>query len=151
MIAVGNDRQFADLAGILSVPQWAADTRFATNAARVQNRSVLIPLIQARLKKDTKASWLERLEVARVPCGPVNTIPEVFADPQIRHRGMRIDLAHPLAGSTPGVKSPVNFSDTPAEYDIPPPLLGEHTEDILRSWLGLAAEEVARLRQQQVI
>lgn len=151
MIAVGNDRQFADFANILGEAGWAEDERFSTNTNRVKHRDVLVPLIQQRLSVEKKGVWLERLAAAGIPCGPVNTIAEVFSDPQVRHRKMKIELPHPIAGAVALVKNPVNFSVTPNEHHLPPPLLGEHTDYILKNWLGLATEEIESLREQHVI
>ena len=146
MLAVGNDRQFASLCRAAGCAELAADTRFATSAARVAHRSELAALLVPRLKSRTTADWVRTLSAAQVPCGPINDIAQAFAEPQVRHRGMRVDLPHPLAGSVPGVKNPVRFSRSPAQYHRAPPLLGEHTDEVLKERLGLGAEELARLQ-----
>ncbi|MDX1606994.1 MAG: CaiB/BaiF CoA-transferase family protein [Candidatus Competibacterales bacterium] len=151
IVAVGNDRQFARYAEVLGCPELAADPRFATNRSRVEHRDELVPLLQPRMATRTSAGWLETLEAAGIPCGPINTIGQVFDDPQIRHRGMRLELPHPLAGTVPLVASPLNFSATPVEYVRPPPTLGQDTEQILGERLGLDRETLEALRAQGVI
>jgi crotonobetainyl-CoA:carnitine CoA-transferase CaiB-like acyl-CoA transferase len=135
-LAVGNDGQFAKLAAILEHPEWAADERFATNPARVRNHAALDPLLRSELASRNRAQLTSALETAGVPCSPINTIPEVFAEPQVRHRRMLRELPHPAAGAVPQVISPLNFANAPLSFERPPPLLGQHTDDILRE-LGL--------------
>ncbi len=151
ILAVGNDAQFAKFCAVAGQPEWAADPRFAKNADRVRNRDVLVPLIAAVLRTRTQKDWLDALEPLGVPSGPINRMDQVFADPQVVARGMRIDLPHPLAGTVPQVRTPLGFSATPLDYRRPPPLLGEHTADVLRARLGLAADEVSALAQRDVI
>lgn len=151
MLAVGNDRQFANFCNAAGSPAIAKDPRFATNAARVAHRTELIPQVEAWVAARTTRDWLERLNAAGVPCGPINDIGQAFAEPQVIHRGMRIDLPHPTAGSVPGVKNPINYSRTPIEYTQAPPLLGQHTDDVLAAELGLDDEQRARLREAGVI
>ncbi|MCW5569490.1 MAG: CoA transferase [Steroidobacteraceae bacterium] len=115
MLAVGNDRQFASWCSVAGRAELAADVRFATNAARVAHRAELVPLVAAALRARTTHEWLAALNAAKVPCGPINDIGEVFAEPQIVHRGMRIDLPHPTAGHVPGVRNPINYSRTAIE------------------------------------
>lgn len=136
VLAVGNDEQFARFAEVLDAPEWAVDPRFSTNAQRVTNLSTLHPMICERLARMPLDHWLGRLSEAKVPCGPINTIPMVFEEPQVRHREMLRDLPHPLAGSVKQVVSPMRFAENPLSFDRPPPLLGEHTREILTS-LGL--------------
>ena len=112
---------------------------------------MLIPLLNKLTIRRTTADWIARLEALGVPCGPINTLADVFADPQVRTRGLRLDLPHPLAGTVPQVASPMRLSATPVEYRRPPPLLGEHTDEILASLLALPAERIARLRHDNVI
>ncbi len=136
VLAVGNDGQFEKLAQLLGHADWASDERFKTNPQRVRNHALLDPLL-----REAFAIWLRddltvALDAAGVPCSPINTIPEVFDDPQIRHRRMLRDLAHPTAGIVPQVVSPLNFREAPLAFDRPPPLLGQHTDEILRE-LGL--------------
>lgn len=132
-LAVGNDGQFQRCCEVLGVPELATDARFRTNADRVRNREVLIPLLAARFSMLTRASVLDRMERAGVPAGPINTLAEVFADPQVLHRGMKLDLACPRArgGGVPSVRSPVRLSDTPLIYQRCAPGLGEHTDEII--------------------
>jgi crotonobetainyl-CoA:carnitine CoA-transferase CaiB-like acyl-CoA transferase len=131
-LAVGNDEQFARFCDVLERPELAADERFRTNAGRVRNSAVLTPLIADILATRERDHWVRACARAGVPCGPINTIPEVFADEQIRHRGMLIEIAHAVAGAIPQVASPMRFKNTPLAHERPPPLLGEHTQEILR-------------------
>lgn len=146
MLAIGNDRQFASWCAVAGRADLAADARYATNAARVAHRAELVPIVTAALRTRTTRDWLAALNAANVPCGPINDIGQVFAEPQIVHRGMRIDLPHPTAGRVPGVRNPINYSRTALEYRMAPPLLGEHTEAVLGAELGLGSGECARLR-----
>ncbi len=146
MLAVGNDRQFAAFCREAGIAGLAEEPQFATNAARVANRSALIEQVQAALRGATTAQWLKRLAAAGVPCGPINDLAQAFAEPQVVHRQMRFELPHPTAGSVPQVRQPARFSRSALEYRRAPPLLGEHTEEVLRERLGLSAAELARLR-----
>jgi crotonobetainyl-CoA:carnitine CoA-transferase CaiB-like acyl-CoA transferase len=136
VLVVGNDGQFAKCCEVLGRPEWATDERFAKNSGRVRNLAVLRPLIAEILLTRDTADWIARLEAAGVPCGPINTVPQVFEEDQVRHRGMLADIAHPLAGTVPQVVSPMRFSDAPLAFERAPPLLGEHTAEILRE-LGI--------------
>ncbi|MGE0581677.1 MAG: CaiB/BaiF CoA transferase family protein [Steroidobacteraceae bacterium] len=151
MLAVGNDRQFASWCGVAGRPELAADARFATNAARVAHRGVLVPIVAESLRARGTRDWLAALNAANVPCGPINDIGQVFAEPQVIHRGLRIDLPHPTAGRVPGVKNPINYSRTAIEYREAPPLLGQHTGEVLEAELGLDSAQIARLREAGVI
>jgi crotonobetainyl-CoA:carnitine CoA-transferase CaiB-like acyl-CoA transferase len=131
-LAVGNDGQFAKLADILGHPEWSVDERFATNPARVRNHSMLDPLLRAEFAKRSRTELVAALEHDGVPCSPINTVPEVFAEPQLQHRKMLRDLPHPAAGRVPQVVSPLNFANAPLAFDRAPPLLGQHTEEVLR-------------------
>ena len=135
-LAVGNDGQFAKLAQILGHPDWSTDERFASNPARVRNHATLDPLLRAEFARRNRAELTAALESAGVPSSPINTIPEVFDEPQVQHRGMLRELPHPTAGRVPQVVSPLNFANAALSFDRAPPLLGEHTEAILRE-LGL--------------
>jgi formyl-CoA transferase len=137
IVAVGNDGQFRKFCEAARRPDWSADDRFATNAARVRHRDTLVPLIDAVIRTRTQREWLDALERAGVPCGPINRLDQVFDDPQIRARGMRMDLPHPLAGTVPQVRAPLRLSATPLANATPPPLLGEHTRAELRERLAL--------------
>jgi crotonobetainyl-CoA:carnitine CoA-transferase CaiB-like acyl-CoA transferase len=131
ILAVGNDSQFAAFCRVAGQPQWSADARFATNAARVQNRGVLVPLLRQATVHKTTAQWVTALEAANVPCGPINTLEQVFADPQVLARGLRVDLPHPVTGTAPAVASPLRFSKTPVQYRSAAPALGADTEAVL--------------------
>ncbi len=150
IIAAGNDAQYARFCVAGGEPQLAADPRFAVNPQRVRNREVLIPLLAAMVKKRSRQAWMEGLEAVGVPCGPINTIADAFADPQVRARGMRVDLPHPTAGSIPMVANPIKYSGTPLEYNAPPPMLGEHSDAVLRS-LNYGEAEIAALRAAGVL
>jgi crotonobetainyl-CoA:carnitine CoA-transferase CaiB-like acyl-CoA transferase len=151
ILAVGNDAQFRRFCELAGCAGLADDARFAANRDRVANRTALVPLLEPLLRQRTTHAWVEALEDAGVPCGPINRLGEVFADPQVRHRGMRIDLPHALAGSVPLVANPIRLSASPLEYASAPPLLGQHTNEILHELLGLPQAELARLRDQGVI
>ena len=127
------------------------DRRYATNAARVAHRASLLPVIAAALASRPTRHWLGALRDADVPCGPINDLAQVFAEPQVRHRGMRIDLPHPVAGTAPGVRNPILYSRTPLEYERAPPLLGADTEAVLGERLGLDSATLARLRSAGII
>jgi len=150
ILAVGNDGQFAKFCEVAGQPELATDPRFARNADRVRNRAVLVPMLAELMRLRRKSDWLAALEAAKVPCGPINDLAEVFADPQVRARGMTVAMAHPLADDLRLVASPMKFSKTPVSYRRPPPLLGEHTVEVLRD-LGLTADEVASLRSSGAI
>jgi crotonobetainyl-CoA:carnitine CoA-transferase CaiB-like acyl-CoA transferase len=131
IVAVGNDAQFRRFVETLGCPELADDARFATNQARVMHRETLIPLLQRPMLDRTKDQWLAALEAAQVPAGPINSIAEVFAEPQIQARGMQVELAHPHNPNLQVVGNPIKLSRTPVVYDKPPPTLGEHTEAVL--------------------
>jgi formyl-CoA transferase len=151
IVAVGNDGQFAAFCRVLGVPEWAADPRFSTNPQRVGHRDLLVGMISERVAQRPAAEWLQGLEGAGVPCGPINDLDQVFADPQVVHRRMRVTAPHPAAGEVTMVANPIKFSATPIAHDRGPPLLGEHTDEVLREVLGLGAEEIAALRQEGAI
>ncbi|MBX8547167.1 CoA transferase [Pseudomonas cichorii] len=151
ILTVGNDSQFRKFAEVAGQAQWADDPRFQTNKLRVTHRAELIPLIRQVTVFRTTAQWVEALEVAGVPCGPINDLAQVFADPQVRARGLAIEMPHALGGSVAQVASPIRLSETPVEYRRAPPLLGEHTQEVLQNILGLKAEEVLALREAGVL
>jgi crotonobetainyl-CoA:carnitine CoA-transferase CaiB-like acyl-CoA transferase len=151
IIAVGNDRQFREYVKIAGVPELAEDHRFLTNRDRVGNREALIALLVPPMKRRKTAEWIAALEAAAVPCGPINTIDQVFADPQVKARGLDVRLTREDGTQTPGVANPVRFSATPVEYSKAPPALGNATDDVLRAVLGLTPEEIGRLRNSATI
>lgn len=150
IVAVGNDGQFAKFVAIGGKPELAQDPRFAKNSDRVRNRELLVPRLADMVKTRPRAFWVERLEAAGVPCGPINRLDEVFANEQVRARGMRVDLPHPTAGSVPLVASPIKMSRTPPAVDRAPPLLGQHTDEVLES-LGYDPAQIRGLRERGVI
>ncbi len=151
ILAVGNDGQFARYCEIIGKPELATDPRFARNADRVRNRSVLVPMLEAVMKTRPKAEWLAALEAAKVPCGAINDLSEVFADPHVQAREMVNQWAHPIRPDLRLVASPMKLSGTPVRQDLAPPLLGQHTQEVLAQVLGLDEGRVEALRQQQVI
>ncbi len=151
VIAVGNDAQYARFCDLAGRPDLAADPRYAKNAGRVRNRAELVPLLEAIVRQKPVAFWAERLEAAGVPCGPINSIAQALADPQALARGLRIDLPHPTAGTVPLVGTPIRMSGSPPAYRRPPPLLGEHTDEVLRELAGLDAAAVAALRSRGIV
>jgi formyl-CoA transferase len=151
VIAVGNDAQYVRFCEIAGCTELAADARFARNADRVRHREMLIPLLENVVRTRPMAFWAGELEAAGVPCGPINNIAQTFADPQVAHRRMRIDLPHAAAGHVPLVASPIRMSATPPAYDRPPPRLGEHTDEVLAGLTNASAETLAELRCRGVI
>ncbi len=151
ILAVGNDGQFAKFSAVAGHPEWAADERFATNQNRVRNRALLVPVLEKVLKTRTKADWLSSLEAAKVPCGPINDLAEVFADPHIRSRGMVTPWEHPLQPSLELVASPLKLSATPVAHTRPPPLLGQHTREVLASVLKASPERIDELNRMGVV
>jgi crotonobetainyl-CoA:carnitine CoA-transferase CaiB-like acyl-CoA transferase len=151
MLAVGSDEQFAKLARIAGHPEWARDPRFATNADRVKHRDELVPLVRAATALRPTREWIEALEPEGVPCGPIHTVPQVFEDPQVRARGMRTTVDHPVAGTIPLIASPIRLSETPVQYRLPPPVLGQHTREVLEGLLGMDAARVDDLRERGVV
>ena len=131
-IAVGNDRQFARLCDLIGKPEFAADEKFSTNSARVQNRAELIPLLIDIFKAASVSDWLTKLDEAEIPCGPIQNFEQVFSMPVVGEREMLVKMEHPTIGKLPLVGSPLKMSDTPVEFRLPPPLMGEHTEEVLR-------------------
>ena len=148
VLAVGNDGQFARFCDFAGLHDVASDARFATNNARVENRDILIPLIETATRSQPTQYWLDGLEPRHVPCGPVNDVAAVFDDPQVRHRGMEIELPHPPAGgqSVKMIASPIKMSATPPQHARSAPGLGEHTDEVLAAWLGLDPEAIEKLQ-----
>ena len=150
VIAVGNDGQFRNLVGVLGVREIAEDRSFATNEARVANRAALVAGLSALIAKFKRADLLKRLERARVPAGPINNVAEVFADPQVIDRGMRLNLPRPGSDGVPTVRTPILMSDSNLVYGRASPRLGEHTSEVLAE-LGYDMEEVTALMTSAVV
>ena len=151
ILAVGNDGQFRKFCEVAGIANLADDSRFVTNKARVAHRAELIPLLRQATVFKTTAQWIELLEKAAGPCGPINDLQQVFADPQVQARGLRLDLPNAMGSSTPQVASPLRLSATPVAYRSAPPLLGQHTEALLQRLLGMSETQVAELREAGVI
>jgi crotonobetainyl-CoA:carnitine CoA-transferase CaiB-like acyl-CoA transferase len=132
VVAVGNDGQFCRYAEALGVPELARDECFATNRARVENRDILVPVLQARMLERDKKEWLKILALAGVPAGPINSVAEVFVEPQIHARGMQVNVPHQLNADLQLVGSPIKLSRTPVEYHRAPPILGQHTDEVIK-------------------
>jgi formyl-CoA transferase len=145
VIAVGNDRQFARLAELAGHPEWSNDPRFATNAARVANRAEIVRLVGEVIRQQSASFWLERLDEAGIPAGPINSISEALADVQAQHR----QVVRTIAG-IPMVGSPIRFDGERADSDLPPPRLGEHTSEILER-IGVSSEEHDAMRAKGII
>ena len=151
ILAVGNDGQFAKFCAVAGQPDLAKDPRYALNTERVRHRDVLVPLLEGIMKTRTKADWLAALEAAKVPCGAINTLGEVFVDPQIQARDMVQTWQHPVKNNLQLVASPIKMSLTPVRQDFPPPMLGQHTAEVLQEVLGWDAERQGALRGKGVI
>jgi crotonobetainyl-CoA:carnitine CoA-transferase CaiB-like acyl-CoA transferase len=151
ILACGNDNLFRRFCQVAGCEAFADDPRFATNGRRVENRAELTRRLAEVIARRTTRAWVEALEAAGVPNGPINTIAQVFAEPQALARGLRFELPHPLAGTVSLVRSPMRFSATPIEHRAPPPLLGEHTAEVLRELLDKSETEIAQLRGEGVV
>ena len=151
ILAVGNDNQFRKFCEAAEIPDLPRDPRFATNTARIGNRDACEAAIAPAIKRRTTAEWIKLLEPLGVPCGPISRLDEVFDNPQVKHRGLKIDVPHALSGTVPQVANPIKFSRTPIAYDTPPPLLGQHTDEVLRGLLGKSDADIAELRANEVI
>ncbi len=151
ILAVGNDGQFAKFCAVAGVPEMAKDPRYALNADRVRNRAELVPQLEAIMLSRTKTAWLGALEAAKVPCGAINNLAEVFADPHVQARQMVNTWQHPIEPALKLVASPIKMSRTPVRQDLAPPLLGQHTGDVLHYVLGYTAEQQTALRNKGVI
>nr|WP_314541314.1 CaiB/BaiF CoA-transferase family protein [uncultured Massilia sp.] len=151
IVTAGNDGQYRKFVEAGGRPELAHDARFVTNPLRVQNRDALVPLLAEMVMEKRRDEWIALLEEQGVPCGPINELDEVFADEQVRARGMQIALPHPAAGTVKLVRSPMKLSATPATSDMAPPLLGQHTDEVLREVLGKSGEEIAALRARNVV
>ena len=151
ILAVGNDSQFRKFCEVAGCTELADDPRFASNKARVANREVLVPMLRQTTVFKTTGEWISLLEQAGVPCGSINNLAQVFEDAQVKARGLRLDLPHALGCLAPQVASPIRLSQTPVEYRNAPPLLGQHTEQVLQSLLGMSLERIGELRSAGVL
>ncbi len=152
MIAtVGNDSQFANFCRTLGRAKWAEDERFATNSQRVQHRTELVQLINTVTQTRTTDTWISLMEAAGVPCGPINTLDKVFANPQVVARGMQVEMEHVVSGTVSLVANPIHMSASPVDYRYPPPTVGQHTQEVLQGWLAMGENEVEVLRNQGII
>ena len=150
-LGVGNDNQWQKFCKRARLENLIHDPRYATNPKRVENRKELVSFLQEIFRQKTSAEWLRVLAEAEVPCGPINTIDRVFADPQVLARGMLVEMEHPATGKYRVVGSPMKLSETPVQYKTPPPRLGEHTEEVLREILGYEPAQISRLREEKAI
>jgi crotonobetainyl-CoA:carnitine CoA-transferase CaiB-like acyl-CoA transferase len=148
-----NDEQFKRFAAVIGRPELGSDERFLTNAARLRNRAALVGLVRDALRTQPSAHWVDSFERASLPCCPVNTLDQVFADPQIEARAMRISMPYPLAanGNVELIGNPIKLSETPPTYRHPPPTLGQQTDEVLQELLGLDASDRAALREARII
>lgn len=151
IVAAGNDGQYQKFVEAGGRPELATDPRFATNPSRVANRDVLVPLLAQMVATRGRDAWIALLEAVGVPCGPINDVGEVFGNEQVQARGMAVELAHPAAGKVKLVRSPMKMSGTPATSDKAPPLLGQHTDEVLRDVLNRSGDEIAALRARGVV
>jgi len=151
ILAIGNDTQFAAFCKVAGRNELADDPRYRSNTARLGNRDSLIAEIEGIMKTRDMHEWIASLEAVNVPCGPINNLQQMFEDPQVRHRGIQVTGPHPLAGGVPMVASPMRFSATPITYDVPPPLLGEHTREVLAELAGIEGEAFASLSAKGIV
>ncbi|MEM3899046.1 MAG: CaiB/BaiF CoA-transferase family protein, partial [Candidatus Bathyarchaeia archaeon] len=150
-VAVGNDRIWRNFCEALGLADLAENPKFSTNPKRVKNRDELIPTLEKIFLNKTRDEWIDILLKKGVPCGPVYAIDEVFRDPQVLHRKMLVEIEHPKAGTIKQIGIPMKFSETPGEIRTAPPLLGQHTDEILKNLLGYSEEEINQLRKEGVI
>lgn len=151
ILAVGNDSQFKSFCAVAGLGALPLDERYATNRKRVANRDELVPLIRQAMVGKTTDQWIDALEKANVPCGPINTLDRVFENPQVKHRGIVKQLDHPTAGTVPTVANPIKFSKTPITDEKAPPMLGQHSDEILRKVADLSDDQIAKLREAGIV
>ncbi|MFB0557836.1 MAG: CaiB/BaiF CoA transferase family protein [Candidatus Bathyarchaeia archaeon] len=151
LIAAGNDRLWGMLCQVMGLESLRDDPRYATNDKRVENRETLIPTLKEEFEKRARDEWLEKLRVVGFPCAPVYTIDEIFSDPQVLHRGMLAEMVHPVAGIIKQIGPALKFSETPCALGRPPPTLGEHTDEVLRSLAGYSDGEIETLRRDGAV
>lgn len=150
-LGIGNDGQFAKFCDVVGLADLARDERFAAHQSRVRNRAALVPLVAEKILSQPSDYWVDMLNKLGIPCGPVNDLREVFEDEQVKHRGMKVAVPHPEAGSVDLVANPIKFSQTPISYTQPPPRLGEHTDEVLSSMLGMSSEQIGYMRDKGII
>ncbi len=150
MVSVGNDGQFANFCKVLGKPELAKDERFSKNVKRLENRDLLVSILEELLSREDGAYWSNALENAGVGCGPINDVAQALADPQVRHRGMQMEVPHPLSGSMPMIANPMRFSDATIRHETPP-TLGQHNREILQGLLGLSDPDMADLSARGII
>jgi len=151
VLSIGNDPTFKRFCEAFELTHLLKDARFATNPARVANRQVVTDTLTPTMRKHPTAWWIEKLEALKIGCGPINTLKDVFADPHVIDRGMVVDMMHTSGEMVKVIANPVKLSETPADYRVPPPTLGEHTETILRDLLGMSVREIGKLRDKGII
>ena len=151
ILAIGNDAQFARFCALADKTELATDERYQKNSARVRFRTSLLPMVSEIMQSKSSSDWLELLNQRGIPCGPINNLDQVFVDPQVRHRGLQFDLAHPAAGRVASVANPIKLSQTPIEYQLSPPMLGQHTDEVLGRLLNLDSDAIATLRDAAII
>lgn len=151
IVAVGNDSQFASYCGVIGRPELAQDERFAKSAQRVRNRDQLIPVIAEIMRARSMQDWMQRMEAANVPCGPINDIPQVFENPHVVQRGIKQALPHPLGVDMPLLANPIRFGGTPIRHEQPAPMLGQHTDEVLSGLLGKSRDAIDTLRRNGAI
>jgi len=151
ILAIGNDAQFQRFCDLAGKPELAGDERFKQNSSRVKYRHILVPQIAAIMTLRATDDWLNELNQRGIPCGPINNIDQVFADPQVRHRALQQTLSHPTAGTVASVGNPIKLTNTPIVYDRAPPILGQHTDEVLERILRLDETGIAELRNAQII
>jgi crotonobetainyl-CoA:carnitine CoA-transferase CaiB-like acyl-CoA transferase len=151
VLSIGNDPTFRRFCENFDLAHLLEDPRFATNAARVNNRQLVTDTLAPVLRRHSTAWWVDRLETLQIGCGPINTLKEVFTDPQVVARGMVVPMAHSSGAPVNVIANPVRLSETPTDYRLPPPALGEHTEEVLQGLLGIDNEAFAALREKGVV
>jgi crotonobetainyl-CoA:carnitine CoA-transferase CaiB-like acyl-CoA transferase len=151
IVAVGNDSQYASFCEVIGRRDLAGDPRFLTVGLRNVNRDALIPQIAETMLTRTMKEWVQRMGAANVPCGPINNMQQVFEDPQVRHRQMKLSLPHSVGGDIPSLANPIRFSDTPIRYRHAAPTLGEHTDEVLSGRLGMPADQIAALKARGIV
>ena len=150
MVSVGNESQFANFCKVLGKPELAEDERFSKNVKRLENRDLLVSILEELLSREDGAYWSNALENAGVGCGPINDLAQALADPQVRHRRMQMEVPHPLSGTTPLIATPMRFSDATIDHQAPP-TLGQHNQEILQGLLGLSDPDIADLAARGII